>query len=816
MQSSAEKSIFLNALDQSSEAEREAYLSSACGDDAALRASVDALLSAHQQTLNPLDQPVVKAGSVPVAECPPMANPTTRQVGGDVGKTIDSYRLMELIGQGGFGLVYAALQERPVRRKVALKIIKPGTGSSEVLARFAAERQAIAMMDHPHIAQVFDAGVTADARPYFVMELVRGVPITEFVEQSNLTQTQLMELFQDVCAAVHHAHQKGIIHRDLKPSNVLVTLHDNKPVAKVIDFGVAKAMGQILTDQTIYTRLYSMIGTPLYMSPEQASMSGMDVDTRSDIYSLGVMLYELLTGTTPFDRGRLDTVGYDEMRRIIQEEEPPKPSQRLTTITKHLTATFQDGAIEQPALKNETQVCRRTTIPSDLDWIVMKALEKDRQRRYESAAAMAADIRRFLTQQPIEARPPSRLYRITKFARRNRVAILTISLVAIALLFGSGISFYQASRAIYERNQKELALQDAIQSKNQANDARQEVEQFTVRLKAANSLVGSARSYENTQQWSAAKEAYDQAIELVPNYYLVWVQRGQLMLKLQLWEEAAEDFSEAIQLDAPIYGPEWLGIPALLAYQDRHADYETLCSQVLEPTHEHPEAMNWETIRATLAAPTKAVSADYLADRTLELLTIPEGHRPPGPGFAQPNGFFGGGMPGVPGRIDRGPDRPHRQERPFIRPDGRPGGLLPNMRPPDRFIPRWVKQFVTGWAQLRAGRWEKSIQHLELSVRDRQRPESSPAHSLLAIAYYQSGRQQMAFDSLQRANEAIDQKMNQLKPAPEPFAPGFEFVEMLLVHREATELLTGKRPRIDARFIAVQQDARAWLNDDRP
>ena len=365
----SEKSIFLNALEHDSSESRDQYLRSVCGDDAALRASIDELISAHERSENPLDHPVQPADCL---------DPTT--AGGapdrnhDVGKVIGPFTLMEKIGEGGFGLVFVAKQEKPVRRSVALKIIKPGTGSAEVLARFDAERQAVALMDHPNIAQIFDAGVTDDSRPYFVMELVRGIPITQFCDQRGLNLREKLTLFQDVCAATHHAHQKGVIHRDLKPSNVLVTLHDTKAVAKIIDFGVAKAMGQNLTDQTIYTRLFSMVGTPLYMSPEQASMSGLDVDTRSDIYSLGVLLYELLTGTTPFDRKRLDTVGYDEMRRIIREEEPPKPSTRLTTIDKRdqQTAgasmdgqTFIDQAIESE------KASVRDAIPNDLDWICL-------------------------------------------------------------------------------------------------------------------------------------------------------------------------------------------------------------------------------------------------------------------------------------------------------------------------------------------------------------------------------------------------------------------------------------------------------------
>jgi len=814
MQTSAEKSIFLNALDKGSENERESYLRSACGADAALRASVDALLSAHHQTLNPLDQPIARVGALPVSPLDPTKDDAAVGASPDIGETIGPYRLMELIGEGGFGLVYASLQEKPVRRRVALKIIKPGTGTSEVLARFDAERQAIAMMDHPNIAQVFEAGATEDGRPYFVMELVRGVPITEFLERTNLSLPQKLGLFMDVCAAVHHAHQKGVIHRDLKPSNVLVTLHDTKPVAKVIDFGVAKAMGQNLTDQTIYTRLYSMIGTPLYMSPEQASMSGLDVDTRSDIYSLGVMLYELLTGTTPFDRQRLDTVGYDEMRRIIQEEEPPKPSVRLTTVAKRRAPTLNDDDQVSRSASDDRQTAKRDSVPSDLDWIVMKAMEKDRQRRYESTAAMAADLRRILAQEPIEARPQSQVYRLAKFARRNRVAIVTGSLVAVALMAGTAASLYQASRAIDERNQKELALQDAIQAKNEATDARLEVEQFTQRLKGANALLGSARSYEDAQQWGAAHDAYNRAVELVPNYYLVWVQRAQLMLKMKLWEEAANDFSAAIQLDAPADGHEWQGVPALFVLTERTDDYATVTSLQLRPSIENPNALSWDAIRANLAAPLESVDMEQLADRAEVLLAENNERRPRGPGFGPPNGFLDGTLPKPPAGDGREGDRPPRLYQPFGGPGGGRGGRGPNDRSRGQFLPLPVKMYIAGWAQLRAGRWQKAVEHLEQAAQVRHWPEADLVHNLIAMAHFQAGHRELALVSLQKADEAMEERMARLAPTPDSLAHWFDFVEMLLSHREATLLISGTRPRVDARMIAVQQDARALLSGE--
>ncbi|HXL16154.1 MAG TPA: serine/threonine-protein kinase, partial [Streptosporangiaceae bacterium] len=346
------------------------------------------------------------------------------------GTIIGPYKLLEQIGEGGFGVVFMAEQQHPIRRKVALKVLKPGMDSRQVVARFEAERQALALMDHPNIAHVFDGGETATGRPYFVMELVRGIPITDFCDQNHLPVRERLGLFISVCQAVQHAHHKGIIHRDLKPTNVLVTLHDGTPVPRVIDFGIAKATGQQLTDKTLFTNFSQMVGTPLYMSPEQAEMSGLDMDTRTDIYSLGVMLYELLTGTTPFDKERLGTAAYDEIRRIIREEEPAKPSRRMSTL----------GQAASTASANRKSDPRRLSqlFRGELDWIVMKALEKDRNRRYESASAFAADVQRYLSDEPVLACPPTAMYRFRKFARRNKRILATAALLGVMLLVAVG------------------------------------------------------------------------------------------------------------------------------------------------------------------------------------------------------------------------------------------------------------------------------------------------------------------------------------------------------------------------------------------
>ena len=421
------ETIFHQALKRESGAQRDAFLDGACRENTSARARVEALLAAHEEAQDFLEPPADGSGEEPLAEGP--------------GSRIGPYKLLQQIGEGGMGVVYMAEQEEPVRRKVALKIIKLGMDTRQVIARFEAERQALALMDHTNIAHVLDAGATSTGRPYFVMELVRGISITEYCDTQNSDTEERLQLFIDVCRAVQHAHQKGIIHRDLKPSNVLVTNHDGKPVPKIIDFGVAKATNQRLTEKTLFTEFQQFIGTPEYMSPEQAEMSGLDVDTRTDVYSLGVLLYQLLTGTTPVDGQILRERGLGELTRILREEEPTAPSTQVSRLGERSKEIARQRATEPGALAR--------LFRGDLDWIVMKALEKDRTRRYETAAALAEDVERHLTSQPVLAGPPSTAYKLRKFIHRNRKIVLAGSVAATILvlgLIGTSLGFVSARR----------------------------------------------------------------------------------------------------------------------------------------------------------------------------------------------------------------------------------------------------------------------------------------------------------------------------------------------------------------------------------
>ncbi|MBE0544782.1 MAG: serine/threonine protein kinase [Verrucomicrobia bacterium] len=474
--------IFNEAKARPAGAERERFLADACPGDTELKEQVHSLLQAHEGAGDFLKKTLVTSPTAPVTEKP--------------GDTIGRYKLRETLGEGGCGVVYVAEQEEPIRRRVALKVIKLGMDTKAVVARFEAERQALPTMDHPNIAKVFDAGTTDTGRPYFVMELVRGIRITDYCDQANLNTKERLDLFIKVCQAIQHAHQKGIIHRDIKPSNILVTLHDGVPVPKVIDFGIAKATEGRLTEATVYTQLHQFIGTPAYMSPEQAEMSGLDIDTRSDIYALGVLLYELLAGSTPFDAKELMSQGIDAMRKTIREKEPLRPSTKLsqtlvaakevgrgTPCAPSSAESISTGGAHvgtRPASQSEEEVrasSRRllriketiTLLRGDLDWIVMKCLEKDRTRRYETANGLVADLKRHLNNEPVVARPPSAAYRFQKAFRRNKLIFAATTSVAAALVLGVVVSAWQAYQA-------QRARWIAVSAQQQESLARREAE----------------------------------------------------------------------------------------------------------------------------------------------------------------------------------------------------------------------------------------------------------------------------------------------------------------------------------------------------
>ena len=429
-----EKAVFCQALEITDPQQRRQFLDQACGADKALRERVKSLLALSQPAVDFFTEcsPALVAADADPAQVLSAAESAVEAEPLESSR-IGPYKLLQKLGEGGCGVVYMAEQEQPIRRRVALKVIKLGMDTKNVIARFEAERQALALMDHPNIARVLDAGATETGRPYFVMELVYGVKITGYCDENRVSMGERLELFLQVCNAVQHAHQKGIIHRDLKPSNIMVTMRDGVPIPKVIDFGIAKATEQRLTDKTLFTSYAQLMGTPAYMSPEQMELSELSLDTRSDIYSLGVLLYELLTGRTPFDTTDLLKLGVDELRRTVREQEPLSPSAKLQTLNnEELTKTARRRHIEPPRLLSQLR--------GDLDWIVLKCLEKDRTRRYATANGLAMDIERYLNQETVLARPPSQVYRLQKFVRRNRVLFLFGAAAIAALLVGTIIS----------------------------------------------------------------------------------------------------------------------------------------------------------------------------------------------------------------------------------------------------------------------------------------------------------------------------------------------------------------------------------------
>jgi serine/threonine protein kinase len=571
-----EQDIYIEAMNRQDAADRRRFLDQACGENRVLRDRVEKLIQHTDRVGNFLEHPPE-----------PLVVAAEPAFDADVlGTQIGPYKLLEQIGEGGFGVVYLAEQERPVRRKVALKIIKPGMDTRQVIARFEAERQALAMMDHPNIAKVLDAGTTGGelprssiqhpassiqttGRPYFVMELVQGVPITEYCDQCHLTTNERLKLFITVCQAVQHAHQKGIIHRDLKPTNVLVAMQDGQAAPKIIDFGVAKAIDQQLTEHTLTTAFAQMVGTPLYMSPEQAELSPLGVDTRSDIYSLGVMLYELLTGATPFDKDRLHAAGYDELRRIIREEEPPPPSARISTFAADKVSTVAEH--------RRTDACHLgQQVRGELDWIVMKCLEKDRNRRYDSAGSLAQDVERYLHDEPVQACPPSTVYRLRKYARRNKVA-----LAFVTLLVGGLVYLAYSNLAIErERDAKTTALARA----QVVSDLLHEM------LASADSDGTKGRNYTVRELLDDSSAMLGNQLDGLPDAEAdIRATIGSAYRSLGMNELAQPHLKRALELARQVHGPEHERLAAILVdyawnleHQDRYSEAEPYLHEAID------------------------------------------------------------------------------------------------------------------------------------------------------------------------------------------------------------------------------------------
>lgn len=705
-----EEDIFDAARLITDAAARRLYLDRACGSDTGLRQRVEDLLLA----LGPAEDFFTDGGSAVQSlggELQALAHsePTLAADDEQVGRRIGKYKLLERIGEGGCGAVYMAEQEKPVRRRVALKIIKLGMDTKSVIARFEAERQALAMMDHPNIARVLDAGATETGRPYFVMELVRGFKITEYCDANNLTTDRRLNLFIQVCQAIQHAHQKGIIHRDIKPSNILVTLHDGVPVPKVIDFGIAKATEVQLTEKTLFTAYAQIIGTPAYMSPEQAEMSGLDIDTRADIYSLGVLLYELLTGRTPFDPKQLMQSGVDEMRRTLREREPQRPSTILTTLQNdELTATAQHRHAEPPKLISQ--------LKGDLDWIVMKALEKDRKRRYETSNALALDIQRYLNNEPVVARPPSRMYRLQKLVRRNQAVFASGAAITLVLICGLAVSTWlflrereARKRAVAAEQQEarlrqiaERGLENEAELRRQA-EAREKITQAAV-------LIGAHKF-----------EEADRLIEELPTTQgplegaAVFRTLGEWNALQKKWPQAAQRFNLLLRV-------------AILEGWDYTALDYSRCAAVLG---HQGDPVRYENFRRTIITQFRTTADPLVAERTIKnsLLTpaAPELMTALQPLYELSLKSLQAGSPGTPS--------------------------------PDDWMTPW-RCLSVALMEYRQERYGEAIAHIERSLTfgDANPARTATAQVILAMAHQQRGESKLACLELAEAREAIEKK----------------------------------------------------------
>jgi serine/threonine protein kinase/Tfp pilus assembly protein PilF len=747
------RDLFLDAAELPS-AGRVTYLTEHCGDDVELRAAVERLLAAHEQPASILIRP---APGMPTADYPPISE--------GPGTVIGPYKLLQRIGEGGFGVVFMAEQQQPIRRMVALKIIKPGMDTAQVIARFESERQALALMDHPNIAKVLDAGATGEPsgvcprRPYFVMELVKGVPITEFCDKNHMPAEQRLKLFIDVCHAIQHAHHKGVIHRDIKPSNVMVTLHDGVPVVKAIDFGVAKATAQKLTERTLFTAYGQMVGTPAYMSPEQAEMSGLDIDTRSDVYSLGVLLYELLTGTTPLESKRLREAGYAEMQRLIREEEAPRPSTRLSSLGDSATVLAGNRGTDPKQLAR--------LLAGDLDWIVMKAVDKDRNRRYGTPGNFAEDIERYLRREPLLARPPSTIYKLKKFAQRNRAAVLAVAAVAATLVVGTAVATWQAVRAtraeaqaLAERDEKELARKDA-------DAARHKAEDFADQLRQASALAGRAQLLAQAGRWSSAHDAFAKAEELQPSLITVYVYRAWMYEELGLWELAAADSVNVLRLSAGggWSSGSWYQHALLRLHVGDENGCREACRRMLQRFGD-PADNNLEWFTNSPMADANLVRACVLSAK-------------PAPDVEE---------------------LARRAEHAF------------SMSWPEH---RQWTLYVAGLAHYRAGHYEQAVTRLRQALSgDANWIARAINYPPLAMAYHRLGEAGEARQALAAAEQAINGWTDAMDKGPVGTMPipWFDWLECWLFYREAKQLLTGSLPTDDPRLRAVHQRALAAVS----